>query len=178
MKGFCESCHKAAATVHVTEIRGDDKVERALCEACAETQGLPPKHAPVSMLEIFKQLMDKTGGTVSTRDRACPSCEITFNEFKAKGRFGCAEDYDAFLSRVVPLLERIHGASEHVPDPEERGSPAAAPRESERAELRRLQRDLTRVIQEEEYEKAAEIRDRIQLLERQLEARTDPGGGA
>jgi protein arginine kinase activator len=168
MKPFCESCHKAAASVHVTELKDGQKVELQLCEGCAENQGIPPKHTPVSMLEIFKQLMDKTGGTVSARDRACPGCEITFSEFKAKGRFGCAEDYDVFLSRVVPLLERIHGSSEHATDPGESVISGADQESMERAELARLHRDLARTVKEEEYEMAAQIRDRIRVLEEQL----------
>ena len=35
-------------------------------------------------------------------------------------------------------------------------------------ELKRLRRDLQRVIKNEEYEEAARIRDRIQTLEKEL----------
>lgn len=164
MKAYCQSCQKAAASVHVTELKGEDKVEFHLCEECAQAQGLPPKSPPVSMLDIFHQLVEKTGGSGKTRDRSCGGCGITFSEFKAKGRFGCAEDYDAFQSRVIPLLERIHGSSEHVAD----DAPEAPPVDDERAELNRLRQDLHRVVLKEEYEEAARIRDQIQNLERLL----------
>jgi protein arginine kinase activator len=163
MKAYCQSCQKAAASVHVTEMKGGKTVELHLCEECAESQGIPPKPS-MSMLEIFQQLVEKTGGSARSRDRSCTACKMTFHEFKAKGRFGCAEDYDVFLNRLIPLLERIHGASEHVADPlEQRGTFFA-----ERAELRQLRRDLNRVVHNEEYEEAARIRDRIQSLETTL----------
>ena len=164
MKAYCQSCQKAAASVHVTELKGEEKVEFHLCEECAQAQGLPPKSPPVSMLEIFHQLVEKTGGSGKSRDRSCTGCGITFSEFKAKGRFGCAEDYEAFQSRVIPLLERIHGSSEHVAEAEE-----DCAEEHEQAELRRLRLDLNRVVKNEEYEEAARIRDQIQQLERLLE---------
>jgi protein arginine kinase activator len=135
--------------------------------------------------------MEKTNTVSRTRDRQCPQCGMSFGEFKAKGRFGCSHDYEVFLSRVIPLLERIHGASEHVGEADSAaasaakpatpaGTPAAAgataaataPQQTA-SELKRLRRDLQRVIKNEEYEEAARIRDRIQSLERELQ-----GGGA
>ena len=174
MKGFCDSCQKASASVHVTELKEGRKVEKHLCDSCAETQGIPPKPTPVSMLDIFQQLVEKTGGAARSRDRACSTCGNTFSEFKAKGRFGCADDYEVFLSRVIPLLERIHGSSEHAPDTDEEQTDVSPEVTSSRAELRRLHSDLSRVIRQEEYEEAAKNRDRIQLLE---EALGDRGTG-
>ena len=170
MKAYCQSCQKAAASVLVTELKEGNKVEFHLCEECAQAQGIPPKPPPaVSMLEIFHQLVEKTGGSSKARDRSCAQCGITFNEFKTKGRFGCAEDYESFQSRVIPLLERIHGASEHVPDGAEG---AIVP--GGQAELVRLRHELHQVVDREEYEEAARIRDRIQKLEKEQEEAEGP----
>lgn len=167
MNEYCQRCQKETAKVHVTEIDPDGaKVLLHLCEECAKGHGLPTQPAP-SVLAVFKELVDKANTVARTRDRHCPECGITFAEFKAKGRFGCAHDYDVFQARVVPLLERVHGASEHVAD----ADGAAQKRDtSEKAaqELRRLRRDLQRVVKDEAYEEAARLRDRIQLLEKQL----------
>ena len=168
MNGYCQRCQKEAASVVVTEIdSAGAKQQLRLCEECAKNQGVPPVPA-TSVIALFKQLMDQTNTVSRTRDRVCPQCGISFGEFKAKGHFGCAHDYEVFLSRVVPLLERIHGASEHVSEPDS----AAARRESADdtgLELKRLRRDLQRVIKSEEYEEAARLRDRIQSLEKHLE---------
>lgn len=167
MSGFCEKCQKEAASVHVTEIAASGKKsERHLCEQCAESHGVPSVKAP-TVLALFKELMEKTTTTTRARDRVCPKCGMTFNEFKTKARFGCPHDYEVFLSRVIPLLERLHGASEHVGDADAAHAEKAAA--DERAvELKRLRRDLQRVIKKEEYEEAARLRDRIQHLEKEL----------
>ncbi len=167
MSDYCQRCKKEAASVHVTEIGQDGAKELLhLCEECAKGQGVPAAAAP-TVLALFKELMEKTNTVTRTRDRQCPECGTTFGEFKANGRFGCAHDYEVFQSRVVPLLERIHGFSEHVGESDaatiaKSGADAAA------TELRRLRRDLQRVIKGEEYEEAARLRDRIQSLEQQL----------
>jgi protein arginine kinase activator len=191
MSVFCQKCQKETANVHVTEISKEGgKAELHLCEECAKDQGVPALQSP-SVFALFKELMEKTNTVSRTRDRQCPQCGMSFGEFKAKGRFGCAHDYEVFLSRVIPLLERIHGASEHVGEADAAsvakaaapsGAPVATPTAAAAAatapqqtasELKRLRRDLQRVIKNEEYEEAARIRDRIQTLERELE-----GGGA
>jgi len=168
MSMYCQRCQKEAASVHVTEINGEGaKSEVHLCEECAKAKGVPPVPSP-SVFALFKELMDKTGTASRTRDRQCPKCGMSFGEFKSKGRFGCPHDYEVFQSRVIPLLERIHGASEHAGD----ADAVAAERDaadSTALELRRLRKDLQRVIKNEEYEEAARIRDRIQTLEKQLQ---------
>ena len=180
MSVYCQRCQKEAASVHVTEINAQGaKAETHLCEECAKVKGVPPVPAP-SVFALFKELMEKTSTVSRTRDRQCPQCGMTFGEFKTKGRFGCAHDFEVFLSRVIPLLERIHGSSEHVGESDAAAAAAAttstAPSAASKAadttatELKRLRKDLQRVIKNEEYEEAARIRDRIQVLETQLHA--------
>jgi len=175
MSMFCQRCQKEAASVHVTEIDAHGaKAERHLCVECAKQNGIPQVPSP-SVFALFKELMEKTGNVSRTRDRQCPKCGMSFGEFKSKGRFGCPHDYEVFLSRVIPLLERIHGASEHAGDAD---SAAAAQQVTDSAahELKRLRKDLLRVIKNEEYEEAAKIRDRIQTLEKQLQDGGDLDG--
>ena len=164
MNVYCQKCQSAAAVVHVTELKGGKKIERHLCEECAEAQeGVPPKAgSSVSMLQIFQQFVEKSGAGQKARDQGCEG-GMTFSEFKAKGRFGCAEDYDLFLPRLLPLLQRIHGSTEHLQEGED-AERAAAGRES-REELQRLRRDMRQAITDEAYEDAAQLRDKIQELE-------------
>jgi protein arginine kinase activator len=59
------------------------------------------------------------------------------------------------------LLRRVHGDVKHIGKVPVRSGPAY----EEAARLRRLNEDLERAIQSEDYERAAEIRDLIQQLE-------------
>lgn len=172
MSVYCQRCQKEAASVHVTEINAQGaKAETHLCEECAKVKGVPPVPAP-SVFALFKELMEKTSTVSRTRDRQCPQCGMTFGEFKTKGRFGCSHDFEVFLSRVIPLLERIHGGSEHVGESDAAAAATTVPKASDTTatELKRLRKDLLRVIKNEEYEEAARIRDRIQVLETELQS--------
>lgn len=166
MSVYCQKCQTATAVVHVTELKGDKKYELHLCEECAEASEQVPKASQSSMLEFLQQFMESA---TRLRDRQCPECGMTFTEFKAKGRFGCAHDYDVFLSRLLPLLERMHESSEHTESVA--GLPAVSAPEPVTAppaegELARLRRELKRAVDQEQYEKAAALRDKIRELER------------
>jgi protein arginine kinase activator len=83
-------------------------------------------------------------------------------EFQAQGLLGCPNDYDVFRPVLTPLLERAHGgATQHV------GKVPATAGESVRRQtgLLRLNRELQEAIEQEDYERAAEVRDQIRALE-------------
>jgi protein arginine kinase activator len=97
---------------------------------------------------------------------ACPNCGITFREFRQQGRLGCPHDYIAFAKELKPLLENIHGETQHTGK-----FPKRAPHASQlQYRLIKLRSDLRTAIDEEEYETAARLRDEIQSLEKQFES--------
>lgn len=96
----------------------------------------------------------------------CPNCGITFREFRSQGRLGCPHDYIAFAKELKPLLENIHGEIQHGGK-----FPKRAPHASKlQYRLIKLRSDLRNAIDEEEYERAAKIRDEIQSLEKEFES--------
>jgi len=156
----CQSCNKREATVHFTDIEGDEKKEVHLCEECArEKSGMPPKG--VTLEEIFSNLIQQhSKESAKLLKTACPNCGMSYIEFKAGGRLGCASDYVVFEEGLAPLLERLHQGTQHVGK-----TPSRAGADVRRGnEMIRLRRELDRAVQREEYEKAAELRDRIQSL--------------
>mgnify|MGYP000971956790 CR=1 FL=1 len=93
--------------------------------------------------------------------RVCPSCGITFKEFRAQGRLGCPHDYIAFEDELLPLLENIHGETEHCGK-----IPKRAPDSSQQQfRLIKLRSELRSAVDEERYEDAARIRDEIKHVE-------------
>ena len=173
----CEACDKATATVHLTEIVNKKKRELHLCEDCAREKGVSVKAAfSVDMAEkaepkappsaIVSGAIEKAqAGALQRVDdlaaTSCPVCGLTFAEFRASGRLGCANDYMAFKKGLVPLLEKIHGQVEH------KGKvPAHVGERIERQrKVAELRTKLNAAIQKEEYERAAELRDQIYKLE-------------
>ena len=161
----CESCQQNEATVHLTEIQNHGaKKELHLCEACAEKKGVSMLGEPTPVAEALGELMHPPVGAdlKDLLDQRCPTCGITYPEFRTRGRLGCTHDYQVFQRGLEPLLEKIHGFTHHVGKvPSTAGQSAV----HERA-LRRLRQDLQKAIKMEAYEQAAQLRDQIADLER------------
>lgn len=91
----------------------------------------------------------------------CPACGLTFPEFKSSGRLGCHADYEHFKKELLPILEKIHGATQHTG----RVPARVGQRIETQKVLTALRRDLNLAIQREEYERAATLRDKIRRME-------------
>jgi protein arginine kinase activator len=161
----CESCDKAPATVHLTDVSNNAKREVHLCEECAKLQGVTIKshmHKSSSYPEFLTQLVQsQTDLPAGEKDIECPRCGITYKKFRATGKFGCPNDYAVFKKSLVNLLEKIHGKVQHCGKVPFKASDEL----TRQKELRSLRADLEKAVKEEAYEKAAQIRDRIYKLE-------------
>jgi len=158
----CEKCYKVHATIHLTEIENGVKKEAHLCDECARQTGVHLKFN-FSVSDLLGGLMEPAKASKASHLR-CPECGITYSEFKAKARLGCANDYEVFRGELLRLLEKIHGSTTHI-GKTPRTADGQVRKESE---LMRLKRDLDSVVKSEDFEKAAEIRDRIRCLELEL----------
>ena len=167
----CRRCSKPA-TLHITELRQGEATEIHLCESCAKDylSQAEEMSTPDSYLQ-FDQLDESDQPEVSGMDdRVCPNCGITFREFRSQGRLGCPHDYVAFETDLIPLIENIHGETQHCGK-----LPRRAPDSSRRQhQLIRLRSDLKLAVEEEDYETAARLRDEIQEVEAQLKGNNKP----
>ena len=163
--GLCERCKKAKATFHLTNIeRSGAKVERHLCDRCAEEEGLlPSAKSTVDLNEFLENLIGAAkSGASEAGNLVCENCGISYVEFRNQGLLGCAQDYEAFKEPLARLLERTHdGATQHT-GKAPRGTGAA---HKPQQDLRRLKRQLDEAVAAEDYERAAGLRDKIRELE-------------
>lgn len=165
----CHRCSKPA-TLHITELRDGGVQELHLCENCAnqylhstsETDG-----EPTESFTGGKSLESSEAAALEELDHlVCSSCGITFREFRSQGRLGCPHDYIEFARELTPLLENIHGSTQHVGK-----VPKRAPDESQRQyQLIKLRNDLRNAVEDEDYERAARLRDEIKAMEAELES--------
>jgi protein arginine kinase activator len=155
----CQRCTKQA-TLHITEVLGEERFEEVhLCEDCAKKYLYEPQQKKLAKSgQPAAAAGDDEDAPAGSR---CPACGITFLEFRNHGRFGCPHDYDAFKTDLLSLMESVHGETRHAGK-----TPRRAPRaKTAQAELAQLRQRLQSLVNEENYEEAARVRDRIKELE-------------
>jgi protein arginine kinase activator len=167
---LCQDCRKREAQVHLTQIVNNEKVALSLCKECASARGFhsPLDNVPFPLADILSGLAGNTGVTGKgepMQPLVCPSCHLSFEEFTRLGRFGCGDCYRTFRPRLESIMRKIHGASLHrgkTPVLEtvlETGSLPIPVKEEER-----LERELHKAIEAEDFERAAEIRDKLKSI--------------
>lgn len=163
---LCQQCQKREANVHFTQIINGKRVEMYLCGKCADERG-QFSFSPQLDLGDFLWNFSGFGGNAGyaqvgqPKEVRCKTCGMSFNDFRKTGKLGCANCYDIFRQNLDPILRRLHGSTKHtgkIPD-------AASNRIRTSDELEKLREKLTAAVHSEEYEKAAELRDRIRSLE-------------
>jgi len=165
----CDDCDKEAA-VHLTQIINNKKIVMHLCKDCAAKRGFhsPLDNIPFPLANFLEGMLpdeDKpTGKAMAHSDLTCPYCGMTFEEFSRLGRFGCGTCYQTFREKLQGLLRKIHGSSLH------RGKlpPMLSEDGSFIKEAERLEEELQRAIEAEDFERAADLRDKIKSLKGEM----------
>jgi|CZCA01.1.fsa_nt_gi protein arginine kinase activator len=172
---LCDECKKRPANVHITKMINGVKSESHLCDECAREKGeltliSDMSESKFSFPHLLSGLLQTTPGIEFPMSvpvhkvGACSNCGLAFSTFASKGFLGCSRCYTEFQSRLDPLMRRIHGNCKHTGKvPKRVGGAQGLIREIEK-----LRRDLARLVSEEKYEEAAQVRDKIRDLEKRL----------
>jgi protein arginine kinase activator len=164
---LCDNCKERDAIINLTQVEHDSKVTLHLCEQCAQQKGVETGGAIMKTpLGNFLGALGKGAALVpATADGVrCPACGSTLRDFRDSGRLGCDQCYVAFDGHLRDLLRRLHGSSQHVGERYE--TPGEAGGDSDpRSRLLELKAQLRRAVDGENFELAAELRDRIRVLE-------------
>ncbi len=160
---LCDNCHERDAVVHLTQIENNSVTQIHLCERCAAERGVEttvaePKHPLGELLHAVQAQL----ASPDDRGEACAFCGCTMADFRATGRWGCPRCYVTFESSMRGLLRRLHGSSQHVGERYQAPHSEAVSRASQLGELRER---LRRAVEAEQFELAADLRDRIRVLE-------------
>jgi len=154
----CERCNNAQATVHLMKQIDDHKEHLHLCQECAEELEESEETMGVSISSILSNLSDEEQS--DEEDLQCDECGLDLETFQQRGRLGCPACYDVFQEHVEPLIKRVHGADEHVDGGG--GELGVVPNDRKK---KLLEKKLKEAVDEERYEDAAQLRDRIEELE-------------
>ncbi len=169
---ICQECNQRPATLHFTKIINGQKNEFHICEQCAREKGEQiPGSNSFSIHQLLSGLLN-VEQPISTEDEqqrvaqalTCDNCGMTFEQFKRIGRFGCSHCYTNFSSKLDPILKRVHsGNHAHTGKiPARIGGDIQLQRQ-----IDQFKEKLKQYVEQEEFEKAAELRDRVRELEKQ-----------
>ena len=167
---LCDKCQQREAVVNFTEISNNEKKIRNLCFECAQKEGFENPLLDLSkilgkllinLLEQQMQYKSKSRVKKVGKEIQCEGCHLTWSEFEQYGLLGCPQCYITFDKELRVLLRRIHGNNKHIgqilPGNMTKNG-------SESLTLETLEKKLHHAIQTENFEKAAELRDKIREI--------------
>ncbi len=162
----CDHCQERPAAIHLTQIVNNSVTTVHLCDQCAAEKGVQTG-ATVAKFPLSDFLASMGKGAASQLPpgdtaAACEFCGATLQDFRDTGRLGCARCYDEFSQHLRDLLRRLHGSSQHVG---EHYATAGNTDPKEGPSIRELRERLQRAVESENFELAAELRDRIRVIE-------------
>jgi protein arginine kinase activator len=169
----CECCKEADATIHLTQVIDSEVKKLNLCQVCAQKNGID-LNSPISITDVLLGLGQPVAKGIKTVasefDLSCSRCQLTRAEFKKRARLGCPECYKAFMGELSALTQAMHHSRQHVGKiPARQGNAARIT-----AQIAGLQKDIETAIAKEEYEVAANLRDKIRSLKES--AQREEGG--
>ncbi len=158
---LCQNCKKNEANMHMKRIINGRAAEVHLCSDCARSLGYGDAFSGfgLGIGSLLGDILSRGDGALPASTVRCPGCGKSFEEIVSSGKIGCAECYNSFYDKLIPSLRRIHGKTVHV---------GKCPKNSEAvvdpSELPILEDELKAAVAEQNFEKAAFLRDKIAAL--------------
>lgn len=169
----CENCKQRHANVTVTQVQNGQKLTHHYCEVCASQ--FHPFHyevqeEPISLQQFISNwfgssMQQSLKHKQPQQTETCPKCGFTYRQFLKQGKFGCADCYSTFYEHLPAIFEKLHGGTEHV------GKLEMTSNETEKIvqQIEELRSQIQQAIEQERFEDAASIRDKIKVLQSSLQ---------
>lgn len=168
---MCQLCGKRPANVCINIDINGVRSQKFICEKCAEERKLRDNPTGAVILALVNDIRLANEGSqaddnlADNIDRTCFVCGTTYSDYAKTSKLGCPECYESFKDLLEPVLEKIT-----KPSPE---SELRKVREKQNKEIRsdilKLQMQLKKCVENEDYENAAVLRDKIAQLKAQTE---------
>lgn len=175
----CDLCDNMAV-VHEVTVKNGVKNEVHLCAEHAAAAGVDVGQQPIKHL-LTQFVICKGDRARGATKKSCATCGTGFRAFRQSGVLGCPDCYDAFAEQLGPMIERAqNGGTSHAGKCPKRGGASI----DRQLRLQQLFKELEDAVAAEQYERAAELRDRLRELEPEVirkraeRAAADPGQAA
>ena len=159
---LCEKCGKNTANVYLKQNINGNMAESRLCSSCAGELSLFKNDFES---DIFSMLNFNRTLYPAVEKKVCPMCGLSFADISKSGKAGCGECYETFKNELKPSVIRIHGTANHTGKiPKNRSLQISAKRKIEELNIK-----LRKMIDEQNFEEAALIRDEINKISREIQ---------
>lgn len=162
----CNHCGKNDANTHYKRVINGKKEEMYLCSECAKKLGVMDSFdfEPFTMDTFFGNLLGAGASAFNslTGVERCGYCGSSFNDIVNSGKVGCANCYEKFEDKLNPSIEKLHGRTMHIGKNVTYTNVDEKPAEVD--EISKLKAELKLSIQEQRFEDAAVIRDKIKAI--------------
>ena len=158
---LCQKCGKNQATFYYKQNINGKVSEVALCGDCAHGMGYNVGYNMFAN-DLGMNLFGSLFGTPAHKNelyspKVCTLCGSTFQDFMNNGKVGCAKCYEIFKEELTPTISSIHGKAKHIGRAPKRHREKFA----KANKLENLKSQLKEAIKNEDFEKAAKLRDEI-----------------
>ncbi len=164
----CQKCGINEATTHIKQIINGHKSEVWLCHKCAGEENALSAFKQTNDYD-FENFFSNLWGTSAPalkqtpNESICKTCGTTLRDIQSSGKLGCSDCYSVFERILQRPLKEIHGSCTHT---------GKLPKSSAKGmhlnhEIDKLKDELSRAVLDQNFEKAAELRDKIKELEQQ-----------
>ena len=164
----CQKCGINEATTHIKQIVNGHKSEVWLCHNCAGEENAFSAFKPVNDYDFENFFSNLWGASTpalkqTSSEIICKTCGTTIRDIQSRGKLGCSDCYLAFERILQRPLKEIHGSVTHT---------GKLPKKAAKGlrlnyEIDKLKEELSRAVLDQNFEKAAELRDKIKEMEQQ-----------
>mgnify|MGYP000436356856 CR=1 FL=1 len=153
----CHLCNSDSANIqiqiHNHLLQADQTIQ--LCQSCADARGISPQNMKREQIEsVIEEINALQGQQVK-----CDKCSTTLLEIRKNSQLGCADCYDKMGNSLEGDLRRFHKRSSHDCLPV-----IISEKQKRQRQITDLKKELQISISNENYEKAAILRDQIDSL--------------
>ena len=149
---LCQKCRKRNAQYHSSRIINNQLVDIHLCKRCVENNSNQEHTNNIDgLLEVLVKtnVYDKN----QTDELQCKTCGTTLSELQKNGLVGCPHCYTIFSDYLLKDKNKSHRRTGRTPKGLEF--------------IERLEKKLKRAVESEDFEEAAQLRDKIKDLEKE-----------
>ncbi len=168
---LCQKCKQKEANTHIVRTVGNNTVELYLCSECAQESGVTADFDISNFL-----FSDMLSSPLLSFDKAvCPVCRTSFAQIQRSGNVGCGECYKSFEKELQSTISRLHSLPFHkgkIPklhkksEEKEKSADKKPSKLTKEQTIEKLKAEQDEAIRAENFEKAAELRDKIRNLEK------------